>query len=163
MSLHVCFIDEAGDLGALSNPPLPDEQPVLVIGGLFVDAANLPALTGHFLDLKHRYFPGLRYPSLRPLDRILPEIKGSDIRRNAIRGSARQRHHAIGFLDRILGLLRHNDVRLVARVWVKGIGSPFEPTSVYTSSIHNPQTDRHEGGIVVSDAIARRNGSFMFR
>ena len=281
MSLHVCFIDEAGDLGALSNPPLPDEQPVLVIGGLFVDAANLPALTGHFLDLKHHYFPGLRYPSLRRLDRILPEIKGSDIRRNAIRGSARQRHHAIGFLDRILGLLRHNDVRLVARVWVKGIGSPFEPTSVYTSSIqgicayfehyltqtdeiglciansrnkfknvnvshsiftqkfspaarnyqrlvelptfghgenhaglqicdlvcsallfpiacfayctghvnnvhvqpraaalrhrygeqlkalqyryHNPQTDRHEGGIVVSDAIARRNGSFMFR
>ena len=76
VSLHVCFIDEAGDLGALSNPPLPDEQPVLVIGGLFVDAASLPALTGHFL---------------------------------------------------------------------------------------NPQTDRHEGGIVVSDAIARRNGSFMFR
>ena len=128
-----------------------------------LDAANLPVLTGHFLDLKHHYFPSLRYPSLRPLDRILPEIKGSDNRRSAIRGSARQQHHAIGFLDRILGLLRHNDVRLVARVWVKGIGSPFDPTSVYTSSIHNPQTDRHEGGIVVSDAIARRNGSFMFR
>ena len=79
--MHVCFIDEAGDLGALSNPPLPEEQPVLVIGGLFVDAANLAALTGHFLDLKHRFFPGLRYPSLRPLDRILAEIKGSDIRR----------------------------------------------------------------------------------
>ena len=28
---------------------------------------------------------------------------------------------------------------------------------------HNPQTDRHEGGIVVSDAITRRSGSFMFR
>ena len=28
---------------------------------------------------------------------------------------------------------------------------------------HNPQADRHEGGIVVSDAIARLNGSFMFR
>ena len=122
--MHLCFIDEAGDLGALSNLPLPDEQPVLVIGGLFVDAANLPALTGHFLDLKHRYFPGLRYPSPRPLDRILPEVKGADIRRNATRGSARQQHHAIGFLDRILGLLRHNDVRLVARIWVKGIGSP---------------------------------------
>ena len=108
--MHLCFIDEAGDLGALSNLPLPDEQPVLVIGGLFVDAANLPALTGHFLDLKHRYFPGLRYPSPRPLDRILPEVKGADIRRNATRGSARQQHHAIGFLDRILGLLRHNDV-----------------------------------------------------
>ena len=27
----------------------------------------------------------------------------------------------------------------------------------------NPQTHRHEGGIVVSDAIAQRNGSLMFR
>ena len=29
-----------------------------------LDAVILPALTGHFLDLKHRYFLGLRYPSL---------------------------------------------------------------------------------------------------
>ena len=133
--MRLCFIDEAGDLGALGNPPEPDDQPVLVIGGLFVDAASLPALTSHFLDLKHRYFPGLPYRSNRFLDRILPEVKGADIRRNATRGNARQKQHAIGFLDRILGLLRHNDVRLVARVWVKGIGAPFEPTSVYTSSI----------------------------
>ena len=100
-----------------------------------VDAALLPALTNHFLDLKHRYFPRLGYPSNRSLDRILREVKGADVRRNATRGSARQQHHAIGFLDDILGLLRHNDVRLVARIWVKGIGTPFEPTSVYTSSI----------------------------
>ena len=75
--MRLCFIDEAGDLGALGNPPEPDDQPVLVIGGLFVDAASLPALTSHFLDLKHRYFPGLPYRSNRSLDRILPEIKGA--------------------------------------------------------------------------------------
>ena len=70
-----------------------------------------------------------------PLDRILPEIKGADIRSNATRGTPRQRRHAIGFQDRILGLLQHHDAKLVARIWVKGIGLPFDATSVYTSSI----------------------------
>ena len=133
--MHVCFVDEAGDLGALGDPPRPNDQPVLVIGGLFVDATNLASLTDNFLTLKHRYFPGLPYRSNWHLDRIPPEIKGADIRSNATRGSARQRIHAIGFLDRILGLLRHHDVRMVARIWVKGIGSQFDATSVYTSSI----------------------------
>ena len=41
--LQICFIDEAGGLGVLGNPPLPNDQPVLVIGGLFVDVATLPA------------------------------------------------------------------------------------------------------------------------
>lgn len=133
--MRVCFIDEAGDLGALANPPQPNDQPVLVIAGLLIDAACLQAFTGDFLALKHRYFPNLPYPSNRPLDRILPEIKGAEIRRNALRGNARQRLHAIGFLDRILGLLQRHRVRLVARIWVKGVGLPFDPTSVYTSSI----------------------------
>ena len=134
-SLQVCFIDEAGDLGALGNPPQPNDQPVLVIGGLFVDVANLASLTDNFLTLKFQYFPGLPYPSAKHLDRILPEIKGADIRSNATRGTARQRTHAIGFLDRFLGLLRHHDVRMVARIWVKGIGARFDATPVYTSSI----------------------------
>ena len=134
-NLHVCFIDEAGDLGALGNPPQPNDQPVLAIGGLFVDVARLGDLTHGFLNLKRRFFPGLPYPSARPLDRILPEIKGAEIRRNATRGARRQREHAIGFLDRILGLLRRHDVRLAGRIWVKGIGTPFDPMPVYTSSI----------------------------
>ena len=133
--MKICFIDEAGDLGALPDPPQPNDQPVLAIAGLFVDTANLHAFTGDFLTLKHRYFPKLPYPSARPLDRILPEIKGADIRRNATRGNARQRLHAFGFLDRILGLLRRYGVRLVARLWIKGIGMPFDATPVYTSSI----------------------------
>ena len=133
--MHVCFIDESGDLGALGDPPQPNDQPVLAIAGLFVDIARLSDLTHKFLDLKQLYFPGLPYPSTRPLDRILPEIKGAEIRRNATRRTGRQRAHAIGFLDRILGLLRHHDVRLVGRIWVKGLGSPFDAMPVYTSSI----------------------------
>ncbi len=157
--MNLCFIDESGDLGALSNPPHPNDQPVLVIAGLFVDIANLGHLTTHFLDLKGQYFPGLAYPSAKFLDRILPEVKGSDVRRNATRGTARQQHHALGFLDQILGLLEQYDVKLVARIWVKGLGLPFDPTSVYTSSIQGICTyfEHHlslanETGICIADS-----------
>lgn len=157
--LQLCFIDEAGDLGVLSNPPLPNDQPVLVVGGLFIDAAVLSDLTDNFIHLKHRYFPNLPYRSTNHLDRILPEIKGADIRRNITRGSAGQRAHAIGFLDRLLGLLRHNDVKLVARIWVKGVGKPFFPTAVYTSSIQglctyfdNFLAQENDVGICIADS-----------
>ena len=133
--MKVCFIDESGDLGMLRDPPQPYDQPVLVIGGLIVDAARLLALTQEFLDLKFRYFPNLPYRSTSSLDRILHEIKGADLRRNATRGSLRQARHAIGFLDRILELLRRHNAKLVARIWVKGIGRRFDGTSVYASSI----------------------------
>ena len=57
-------MDEAGDLGALGNPPQPNDQPVLAIGRLFVDAANLANLTDNFLTLKYQYFPGLPYADI---------------------------------------------------------------------------------------------------
>ena len=135
--MKVCYIDESGDLGMLAAVPVPNgnDQPVLVIGGLFVDTNVLAHLTHSFLNLKHRFFPHLPYPSHNHLDRIIPEIKGGDLRRNAVRGTAQQRHHTIGFLDAVLALLRTHEVRLVARIWVKGLGEPFTGRSVYTSSI----------------------------
>ncbi len=135
--MKVCFVDEAGDLGALSDPPRQNDQPVLVIGGLILNAGDLHDFTVRFLDLKAQYFPRLPYPSPRPLDRILPEIKGQDLRRNVTRGNARQHNHTIGFLDRILGLLKAHSVQLVARIWVKSLGGQFDATSVYTSSMQS--------------------------
>lgn len=135
--MKVCFVDEAGDLGALSDPPRQNDQPVLVVGGLFLDVAHLHDFTERFLDLKFQYFPRLSYRSSRPLDRILPEIKGQDLRRNVTRGNAQQHAHAIGFLDRTFGLLRTCNVRLAARIWVKGLGESFDATSVYTSSMQS--------------------------
>ena len=49
--MKVCFVDEAGDLGALSDPPRQNDQPVLVIGGLILDAGDLHDFTARFLDL----------------------------------------------------------------------------------------------------------------
>ena len=108
---------------------------MLVVAGLFVDAACLTSLTDDYLYLKRRFFPNLPYPSNKHLDRILPEIKGAELRRNATRGNGKQRRHAIGFLDRIGGFLRGHDVRLAARIWIKTPGDPFQGTAVYTSSI----------------------------
>lgn len=135
--MHILYIDEAGDLGALpaSPPANGNDQPVLVIGGLVINALRLDHVTQDFLDLKRRWFPGLPYPSDKHLDGILPEIKGADLRRNATRGSRRVKRHAIGFLDKIVQLLADYDVKLVARIWVKPLGQPFEGRPVYTSSI----------------------------
>ncbi len=135
LQLQLCFIDEAGDLGALRDPPAPNDQPVLVVAGLFVEAARLASLTHDYLGLKHRFFPDLNYPSILRLDRILPEIKGAKLRQDATRGNARKKRRAIGFLDRIMGLMARHGVRVVARVWIKAPGSAFEGTAVYTSSI----------------------------
>lgn len=135
--MKACFIDEAGDLGLLNNPPRPNDQPILVIGGLIVDIADLHDITHAFLDLKSQYFPRPLANSTKPLDRILLEVKGAELRKHATRGTARQHHHAISLLDRIFGLLQRFDVKLIARIriWVKGVGLPFESKAVYTYSI----------------------------
>jgi hypothetical protein len=140
--MQILYIDESGDLGALpaAPPPNGNDQPVLVIGGIIVDASKLEALTQDFLHLKSQWFPGLPYPSANHLDKIIPEIKGSEVRRSATRGNRNQRRHAIGFLDHILRMLQAHDVRLLARVWIKGLGQPFNGRSVYTSSIQGLYT-----------------------
>jgi hypothetical protein len=135
--MHILYIDESGDLGALPAAPSPtgNDQPVLVVGGLAVEAASLEAITQDFLYLKSLFYPGLPYPSSNHLDKIIPEIKGADIRRNATRGGRNQRRHAVGFLDKLIAILQAHDVKLFSRVWVKALGQPFDGRAVYTSSI----------------------------
>lgn len=124
------------------SPPFrrPNDQPVLVLGALIVDATKLEAITHGFLNLKRHWFPGLNYPSNNHLDRIIPEIKGADIRRSATRQGRNQRRQAIGFLDHLIQMLANHDVKLLARVWIKGLAQPFDGRSVYTSSIQGLYT-----------------------
>ena len=68
--MQVCLIDEAADLGVLGSPRRPNGQPVLVIGGLFVDVANLTNLINRFLQLK-RYGRGFHVRS-RPGRAVAP-------------------------------------------------------------------------------------------
>lgn len=161
--MRICYIDEAGDIGPLPAAPSPtgNDQPVLVIAGLFVDKNNLEGLTHDFLNAKYRFFPRLPYRSTNYLDRIITEIKGSELRRNVTRGTKAQRRHAIGFLDQIVSILQKHSVQLVSRVWIKGLGQPFIGRSVYTSSIQALCTyfdhyleDAQDFGFCIADSRA---------
>lgn len=137
--VKICYVDEAGDLGMLplETQKKGNNQPVLVIGGIFVDAEKLYGITQDFIHLKQRYYPGLCSQTEKYLDRILPEIKGAEVRKAALRGMHQQRRHAIGFLDRIIELLECYEVEIIARIWVKIPGKPFNGNAVYSSSVQS--------------------------
>lgn len=157
--MYICYVDEAGDLGALSSPAAANDQPVLVVGAVFVDTARLETLTNDFLGLKHLFFPGLNYPSQSHLDRIIPEVKGADLRRSALTGNRNQRRQAYGFIDKVLRLLEVHNVHLVARLWIKELGQTFNSKSVYTSSIQTIYsyfdsflTEQNDFGFCIADS-----------
>lgn len=159
--MKLCYIDEAGDTGPLKSAT-DTTQPVLVIAALIVDYGRLQPLTHDLLDLKQRLFPGLLAGSGGRLSRILPEIKGSEIRKNVGRGTSQQNRHAIRFLDESINLLKAHQAKLVARIWIKGIGQPFDGMPVYTSSIQAIYsyfqaylTARNDYGMVIADSRAK--------
>ncbi len=133
--MKICYVDESGDDGNLTTPTV-NVQPLLVISGLIVDYQNLHRLTLDFLALKTNFFPGVAQHRLH-LDRILHEIKGSELRKKAASNRKRERRHAIGVLDDAIDLLERCGVRLIGRAWVKGIGEQFNGRSVYTSSVQS--------------------------
>lgn len=130
---YICYIDEAG-----CTTPLPsaetDIQPVLVIVGLVVDVARVRELTIRFLELKRQFFPRKFGTGNHLLDDVLVEIKGSDLR-SSIRKHGAKADATLKFIDGTLELLRANDARLFASIWVKGIGKAIDSRAIYTTSI----------------------------
>ena len=130
---YICYIDEAG-----CTTPLPsaetDIQPVLVIVGLVVDVAKVREITIRFLELKRRFFPRKFGAGNHLLDDVLLEIKGSDLR-SSIRKHGAKADATLKFIDSTLELLRANNARLFASVWVKGIGKAIDSRAIYTTSI----------------------------
>lgn len=131
--MYVCYLDEAGN-GQTLEQSAPDAPPVFVLGGLTVHDRHIKGLVWDFLELKKKHRPMLR--SVELLSEVIrTEIKGSDVRkdlrstkRNAVRG-------AIGLLDSLTVILRERDARILARVWVKEEGKPFDEERVYGSSV----------------------------
>ncbi len=130
---YICYIDEAG-----CTTPLPsaetDIQPVLVIVGLVVDVTRVRELTIRFLELKRQFFPKKFGTGNHLLDDVLVEIKGSDLR-SSIRKHGAKADATLKFIDGTLELLRTNDARLFASIWVKGIGKTIDSRAIYTTSI----------------------------
>jgi hypothetical protein len=156
--VRIAYVDEAGCTGALPSPTSAI-QPVFVQAAVVVDHAELRGLTLDFLRLKARFFPSLGAGTGHFLDRVLGEVKGADLRRQVCAPGRRQRRQALGFLDSLVALLEKRQVRLVGRVWIKGIGRPFNGRAVYTSSMqHMFRYFEHllsisgEIGIVVADS-----------
>jgi len=132
--MHIAYMDDAGDLGALANPPLHNDQPVFALTLLLVNQVRLAALVPEFLQIKRNYFPGLIPPASHFLAAVLSEIKGADIRRDIATGTRNKARHATRFLSEILDLCLRSDAKLVSKVYVKGIGQPNRHTSVYTAA-----------------------------
>lgn len=156
--VHICYVDEAGCPGPLPSAT-SNIQPVLVVCGLVFKQTAVHDLTTEFIRLKRLFYPTSLPTGSMPLEWILVEIKGSELRKNCVDPSRRLRRHAFGFLDKVLALLKTFDCHVVGRVWVKGIGQPFNGRSVYTSSIQyihqwfNEWLTLTEGhGIVVCDS-----------
>ena len=134
--MFVCYLDESGDTGTLPSSTSP-VQPVLCILALSLDLDRLRDFTFDFINLKTKFFPG-RFPvHSNWLRRILVEIKGSEIRSSFQRRKRRfkQVHHHIGFFNDLLDLVERYDCKIFGRVWIKGIASPLDSWSPYTSSI----------------------------
>ena len=155
--MHICYVDESGD--TLPFPITPSSiTPVLVFAGVIIDQCHLYPLTLDFLNLKEKYFPDLTN-GVRPLHRVLIEIKGSDIRRNIRIGKRNKRRHLFGFLDKILALLELYDAKIIARILIKHPGKACNEVAIYTSCIQavcetfqvflNENKDR---GVLIADS-----------
>lgn len=159
--MKIMYIDESG--GFESPGSSPSATPLMVIAGVILDDASLPALTYEFLKLKATFYPAKVSGHPHLLDYVLAEVKGSDVR-GGVRASGRnRRRQSIGFLDKVVGLLVAHDARIVARVWVKAPGRSLSPASSYSFAVqdltaHFEHYLRSDGssGLVVCDGRAHQ-------
>lgn len=131
--MHYCYIDESGNSEIIISKT-HNAQPVLAMVGLFIAANNVTKLTNDFIALKRKYYPQLFSAMKHDLEALLLEIKGSDIRTDIRKNQFNSRivKHHFRFLDDVFALLVANDVKLVSRIWVKGIGKSLDDKSVYS-------------------------------
>lgn len=153
VAMFVFYVDESGCTGMLPSATSPI-QPVFVLGGIVFDQQRVADFTLDWLHLKERFFPNLLGPNSDFLDGILVEIKGAGLRKQ-VRGTSRDgRRHALGFMDKSLELLEQHDVRLLGRIYVKPVGSPFNGRSVYTSAVQNLAAEfQHYLHVVGTDGL----------
>jgi hypothetical protein len=129
-----CYLDESG--GAERPDRDRDATPVMVILGLVVDGARVPALTRDFLAMKRQYFPGLF--SLGPaLDHIKVEVKGNEILQMTRNWSRDRRRQALRFRTELVDLVSAHDCKIIGRVWVKEQGKGLDPASTYCYAIQD--------------------------
>lgn len=156
--MWICYVDEAGDLGSLADPPRRNDQPVFVLGGIFLPASAVRPITKEYICLLRTYYPS-KYRRGRRLDSITDPIKGADLRRQFLREGRNKQRHAIRVLDHVIRTLEKYEARIVFRIWIKSPGERQRPCSLYAFSLQDvcdsfnrflSSEDSH--GIVLADA-----------
>lgn len=155
--VYLCYVDEAGCTGRIPSASSPI-QPVFAIVGIVVPQHNVSNLTHAFIDLKKTFFPSLCSPCTDYLDWMLPEIKGSDLRKAAKLGRNKRRF-AHGVMDKVLLLMEQYNTKIFGKISIKPIGGTFNGTAVYTSSVqYIAKTFQHylaennKNGIIIADS-----------
>jgi hypothetical protein len=130
----------------------------MVLLGLIVNAASVPALTRDFLALKREHFGG-RFNTSLALSHILTEVKGSEILQMTRSASRNKRRQADRFRGGLLDLVEAHDCQVVGRVWIKTPGKGMNPDSSYCFSVqdiceHFSQSMAAAGevGVLIADA-----------
>ncbi len=111
--------------------------PVFVISGIIIDHSLLSDFTRDFISIKQRFYNRLVHNSSRHLDKILKEIKGSEIRKQIRIGGRKKIRHAFGVIDSILALLEKYNVKIIGKVLIKSVSYQNYGRGVYTSSIQS--------------------------
>jgi hypothetical protein len=132
--MYIAYMDDAGDLGAVSNPPRHNDQPVFALSLLIVNQTRLSALVPEFLKIKRQFYPGLIPPASHFLAAVLKEVKGADIRRDIATGSRNNARQAARFLSEIIDLSIRSEIKIISKIFVKEIGQQISSTSVYTTA-----------------------------
>ena len=161
--MYFCYVDESGGFEAPSSTK--SATPVMTFAGLIVDASIVPVVTRELLAAKERYYPGR---TDHPLDGVLREVKGKDLRVALRANSRNRRRHATGFMDRVARILHDCDVRLVGRVWVKERDVGLNPRSSYTYALQDIcrhfdhfLAEQQDEGIVVCDSRAPKQNEVV--
>jgi hypothetical protein len=130
----------------------------MVILGLIVSAAVVPALTRDFLALKRRHFPG-RFTAPHALDHILTEVKGSEILQMTRSRSRNKRRQAEQLRNEIVDLIAAHGGHIVGRVWVKEAGKSMAPAASYCYAVQDIAKHfsqylqlRSSEGVLIADA-----------
>jgi hypothetical protein len=134
--MYICYIDEAGCLGKLPSD-CKETQPVFTINGIFIKQESLRDLTIDFLDIKTKFFPDKDESgkALSRLYQILPEIKGSDLRKAWVKKNKKRLLHNRDFIKAVLKMLIKYDAKIVGRVFIKKPDRETTPAGIYNSSI----------------------------
>ena len=156
--MYLCYVDEAGCTGKLPSST-SSIQPIFAIVGILVKEDHVKNLTMDFLHLKKRFYPGELPSNSKFMDWVKLEIKGKDLRKSIRTGGRNEKRHALNVMGSTLKLLEDYNVKIVGRLYVKGIDEEIKGNAMYAAAVQSISTYFHhytksqgEKGLILLDS-----------